>query len=160
MGGITMWIILGSLIGLVIIFLVVTSIFDRKKRTKALAEQKEIDFKVDNSGTNVSKAAVKAINTNEKELKNFVPAVGKKKMSDINSKAKMALQKIKDTEDFKFLKHNEVEFKEFSANIDALIQEKSNNWSKRNAKNIEFFKNYKAAPKPTPKKVKSKKGRK
>lgn len=154
MGGMTMWIILGGLIGLVVIFLVVTSVLDRKKRRKVMAEKAELDVKVGNSGANVSKAVMKVVRANEKLLTNFVPSVGKTKMSDINNKAKAKLIEIRNSEDFKLLRHNEEEDKSFSDNLEALIHEKSNNWSKRNISNIEFFKEYK---KQEPKKDESKK---
>ena len=141
--GITMWIILGGLILIVVVFLVVTSILDRKKRKKVVAQKKELDFRVWNSGANISKQIIKVVQNNEKELKDFVPSVGNKKMSDINNKAKKKLVEIRASEDFRLLKHNKDENKLFSENLDILIREKSNNWAKRNLKNIDFFRNYK-----------------
>lgn len=158
MGGITMWIILGGLIGIVVIFLLVTSILDKKKRKKIIAEKKELDFQVENSGVNISKQIITVVKNNEKELKDFVPSVGNKKMSDINNKAKNKLLEIKSSQDFKLLKHNEDDNKLFSKNLDILLHEKSNNWAKRNADIIAFFQNYQ---KPKPKAIdKKKKGKK
>ncbi len=143
MGGMTMWIILGSLIGVVVIFLLVTTTLDRKKKKKIMVEKKEIALEVKDSGSNVSKEIKKIITKNTKDLKEFVPSIGKLKMSDINNNASKELKKIQQTKDFKLIKHNEEEYVLFSKHIKSLIATKSNNWDKLCSKDLEFFVNYK-----------------
>ena len=156
MGGTTMWIILGGLIGLVVIFLIVTSVLDKKKTKKIQIEKKELNEKISVSGEKISKEIMKVVRANERSLANFVPSVGKKKMSDINNEAKNKLIEIRNSRDFRLVKHNEKEENLFKTNIDALIKEKSNNWNKRNQPNIDFFANYK---KPEPEKKETKKNK-
>ena len=161
MGGLTMWIILGGLIGVVVIFLLVTTTLDRKKKKKVAAKKKTLDAGVAASGKNISNEVKRVVKRNEKLLKDFVPSIGKLKMSDINMKSKDALVKLKKSEDFKLLKHIEKEFKSFSIHLNNLIENKSNNWAKGNKADIKFFEDYKfVVPVVTKGKKKNKKGKK
>lgn len=154
-----MWIVLGSLIGVVVIFLVVTSTLDRKKKKKTGLAKAELLKEASSAGKNISDKVNNVIKENEKTLKNFVPSVGDIKMSDINNKAKNSLKEIKSSRDFKLLTHDEFVAAKFELNIKVLIKEKSNNWAKRNKAEIKFFKEYKPAVKkvaPVTKKRKKK----
>ena len=157
MGGMTMWIILGGLIGVVVIFLLVTTTLDRKKKKRVKIEKAELAKGVESSGTNISKKVTRLVAKNKKLLDNFVPSIGKFKMSDINKKAKDELKVIKESEDFKLIKHMEKEYVKFEKHTNNLIENKSNNWDKNNKDDISFFKEYKFVPE---KKEVSKKGKK
>ena len=161
MGGLTMWIILGGLIAVVVVFLLITTTLDRKKKKKISIEKKKLDDGVAASGKNISSEVKRVVKRNEKLLKDFVPSIGKLKMSDINKKSKDALVKVKKSEDFKLLKHIEKEYKSFTEHLDNLIENKSNNWTKANGKDIKFFEEYKYVPATVTKKTKkNKKGKK
>ncbi|WKX02793.1 MHJ_0274 family protein [Candidatus Mycoplasma mahonii] len=153
MGGPTIWIVLGGLIGVVVIFLVVTTTLDRKKNRKLKVEKTKLDSEVKESGTKIAQEITKIVDNNNIMLKNFVPSIGKLKMSDINSIAKKELQDIQKSRTFKLIQHNKEEYDKFKKNLDTLIKNKSNNWLKNNEQGISFFKNYKFKD-PTPPKSK------
>ena len=149
-----MWIVLGSLIGVVVIFLVVTTTLDRRKNKKIVFEKKALSTKVNEAGTSVASQVSLIIKNNDEKLKTFVPAVGKTKMSDINKNARDSLKKIHLSSDYKLLKHVEGRNEIFDKNILPLIKNKSNNWEKRNVENKKFFVEYKTPPVVKTKKAK------
>lgn len=139
MGGITMWIILGSLVGVVAIFLVVASILDRKKAKKAKAARAELKKATDGARGNVAASVNKVIDENSKLLKDFVPSVGKVKMSEIRDKARKALDEIEKSKEFKLAKDSD-ENKDLITNFGKLKEANSNTWETKSKKVIEFFK--------------------
>ena len=152
----TMWIVLGSLIGVVVIFLVVTSVLDRKKNKKIKIEKESLKKEVASSGKSVSEEVKKVVKENEETLKSFIPSVGEIKMSDINRKAKENLKTIKNSRNFKLLSHDSTISEDFDKHLKNMIKEKSNNWSKRNKEDINFFENYKAPAKKVVSEIKKK----
>lgn len=129
MGGIVMWIVLGSLIGLVALFVVVTTILDRKKRKKIKAQETLNLAEIEEAKLEILYYVEQIVLSNEKLLKNFVPSVGKIKMSDIRSKAKEAIKKMMDSREYKLIEYEE-ESKELLKVISALKSANSNTWSK------------------------------
>ncbi len=136
MNSIVMWGILGGLIAIVIGFLVISALLDRKKRKKAKLEQAEIDKLKNAAVGNIAILINLIIKRNEKKLQEFVPSVGKLKMSDINNMAKDEMKKITETEWFKFLREEDILMENFSI----IAKEKSNNWIKKNKEQIKYFK--------------------
>ncbi len=135
MNGIVMWGILGALISIVIGFLIVSAFLDRKKRKLAKIEKAENDKMKETAVGNLSIIMNILIENNNKKLKDFVPSVGELKMSDINNMAKDEIKYIKATKWFRFLKEEDILMDNFSV----FIKEKSNNWSKKNIKQIKYF---------------------
>lgn len=129
MGGIVMWIVLGSLIGLVALFVVVTTILDRKKRKKIKAQETLNLAEIEEAKLEILYYVEQIVLSNEKLLKNFVPSVGKIKMSDIRNKAKEAIKKMMDSREYKLIEYEE-ESKELLKVISALKSANSNTWSK------------------------------
>lgn len=129
MGGIVMWIVLGSLIGLVALFVVVTTILDRKKRKKIKAQETLNLAEIEEAKLEILYYVEQIVLSNEKLLKNFVPSVGKIKMSDIRNKAKEAIKKMVDSKEYKLIEYEE-ESKELLKVISALKSANSNTWSK------------------------------
>lgn len=129
MGGIVMWIVLGSLIGLVALFVVVTTILDRKKRKKIKAQETLNLAEIEEAKLEILYYIEQIVLSNEKLLKNFVPSVGKIKMSDIRNKAKEAIKKMTDSKEYKLIEYEE-ESKELLKVISALKSANSNTWSK------------------------------
>lgn len=138
MGGVTIWIIIGTLVGAVAIFLIVMSIKDRKKAKKLKAEEAEIKKKSEEGGIHTILLLLEVNNQNNKLLAKFVPSVGKIKMGDIRAKAKKVLLDFKSTETYKLandLEENEKIMKIFNK----FEKENSNSWTKKLASEIKFL---------------------
>lgn len=132
MNGMIMWIVLGVLIGLVVLFLVVTSILDRKKTKKINAAKAILKAEADSAEDKVLIFANKIITENQKLLDEFVPSIGKLKMIDVRNKAKEALKIIKSSKNFKILVQNEGDEKIINA-INSLNSKNANTWAKEPA---------------------------
>lgn len=129
MQGYVMWIVLGSLIGLVALFIVVTTILDRKKRKKLKIIEQQTKAETEEAKLEILYFASEIINGNEKLLKNFVPSVGKLKMSDIRNCAKEAIKKLMASKEFKLVVDEDDSIRLIEA-INKLKTENSNVWSK------------------------------
>lgn len=129
MSGYVMWAVLGSLIGLVAIFLVVTTILDRKKRKKIKDLQKQNQAEIDEAKFEILYFVSEVMKSNSKLMKNFVPSVGKIKMSDIRTKGKDAIKKIMDSKEYKLIE-DEADVKELIGTIEILKATNSNIWDK------------------------------
>lgn len=103
----TLWIIIGSLVGVVAIFLVVMSLKDRKKMKVEKEEKKRVEKIRNDSRFNLIVFLNVLIQENEKLLGKFVPSVGQLKMGDIRAKAKKALKDFRSTEEFKHAEESE-----------------------------------------------------
>ena len=122
MGGITLWIILGVLVGAVIIFLVVASILDRRKQKKLQAELEVHNEAVQKSSGEVAIFINELVERNNKLLEEFVPSVGELKMSDIRSKAREALKDLKHSEEFSLIS-NEPEAIFYIEEVETKVEE-------------------------------------
>ena len=138
MGGSVMWIVLGSLIGVVIIFLIVTTIFDRKKNKKVkieadilLMEKRDASWKI---AEKVNVVAAK----NRKLLKEFVPSIGQYKMSEVKDIARKSLQDFLHTKDFKISKTLE-ENEEMIEKYKFLLKTPSTQWDKKHSDILKQF---------------------
>lgn len=116
---------MGSLIGLVALFVVVTTILDRKKRKKIKAQETLNLAEIEEAKLEILYYVEQIVLSNEKLLKNFVPSVGKIKMSDIRNKAKEAIKKMTDSKEYKLIEYEE-ESKELLKVISALKSANSN----------------------------------
>ena len=135
----TLWIIIGSLVAVVAIFLVVMSIRDRKKLK---VEKKQIEAKekaINDSRENVIFYMNVVIEQNDKLLKEFIPSVGKLKMSDIRDRAKKALKEFKFEEEYKLAADGEKNAKMLEV-YSLLEKTNSNTWSKNLEKEVSDIK--------------------
>lgn len=139
MGGVTLWIILGALVGVVAIFLVVASIKDRKKVKKVRALEKQADLAAKASVGSVAIYINIVAEQNRKLLKNFVPSVGKVKMSDIKDKAKIALKELEKSDAYTLALKSESK-DEIKKGFEELKQLNSNTWDKNATKTLQYFK--------------------
>lgn len=137
------YIILGVIAGVIVIFIVGISVVEKKKNRKLKIAQDKLEKEIKISGQSVANKIMAIVKTNEENLKNFVPSVGKLKMSDINNEAKKQLLIIKNSKNYRLIQENNEEWINFKKHLEALLGEKSNNWQKRNKTNIDFFANYK-----------------
>lgn len=129
MNGMIMWIVLGVLIGLVVLFLVVTSVLDRKKTKKINAAKAILKAEADSAEGKILIFANKIFEKNQKLLDEFIPSIGKIKMIDVRNKAKDALKILKSSKNFKILIQNEGDEKTINA-INSLNGKNANTWAK------------------------------
>ncbi|NQZ28957.1 MAG: hypothetical protein HRT98_01080 [Mycoplasmatales bacterium] len=135
MNSIAMWGILGGLIAIVIGFLIISALLDRKKRKKAKIEKNEIDKLKNAAVGNMAILINLVVEKNKKILKEFIPSVGKWKMSDINNMAKDEMKRIEKADWFPYLKEEDI----LMENYLIISKEKSNNWEKKNQDQIKYF---------------------
>lgn len=126
------WIVIGSLVGLIAVFLIVFSIKDRKK-AKLIKEQKEeIEQKKNESSKNIVVFINELIKRNDKMLKNFVPSIGKVKMNDIRTSARKAISIFKEKQEYKMARESETEESiEILEILNKFNEENSNIWDKK-----------------------------
>ena len=139
-----LWIVLGVLISMVATFLVVASILDRKKSKKRKLEFIENEKKQKNSKGNVAIWINITRDYNKKLVDNFVPSIGKIKMSHIKQKAQKSLKKLANSEEFEFAtkileESDNKESKNIKHLIDNLQKTSSNLWEKKLKKELAFF---------------------
>lgn len=147
MGGITMWIILGALVGVVAIFLVVASVLDKKKQKKRKAELKIMEKAKEEAAERTMVFLMLAIEKNKEALKSFVPSVGKVKMGDIRKQSKAALSKFMKTNTYTFIKTGDTNKKIFDI-FKLFNTTNSNIWESKLDKEIKYMKKkYPAIPK-------------
>lgn len=139
MGGVTLWIILGVLIGVVAIFLVVASIKDRKKVKKVRALEKQADLAAKASVGSVAIYINVVAEENRKLLKHFIPSVGKVKMSDIRDKAKEALKELEQSDAYTLALKSESK-DGIKKGFEELKRSNSNTWDKKSAETLKYFK--------------------
>lgn len=158
MGGITMWIILGSLVGVVAIFLVVASILDRKKVKKVRAEKAEVTKLQQSARTNVAIWVNLVAKANSNLMKDFVPSVGSVKMSDIREKARKSLELLERKKEFK-LASEAKENADLMKHYQELKDTNSNIWDTKLEATLKFFINEEKlgleGKQPAPKKEKT-----
>ncbi|MCK5807240.1 MAG: hypothetical protein KAG91_02505 [Mycoplasmataceae bacterium] len=129
------WIIIGSLVGVVAIFLITMTIIDKKKAKKSKNKAKEMEVKKEESRDDVILFLVSLIENNEKLLKNFKPSIGKYKMGDIRGIASRSLKLYKQTTSYKLARDGENN-KSLVAVYNKFSTENSNLWSKKFEKEI------------------------
>ncbi|MCK5867281.1 MAG: hypothetical protein KAG14_02695 [Mycoplasmataceae bacterium] len=133
------WIIIGSLIGIVGIFLITMTIMDKKKAKKHKIKIKELEIKKQESKDDVILFLVAVIEKNGKLLKNFKPSIGEYKMGDIRGAAHKSLKIFKQTSSYKLAKDGENN-KDLMQTYDNFFSENSNLWFKKFEKEISNLK--------------------
>lgn len=135
-----MWIILGSLIGIVIIFLVVASMLDRKKAKRVKLEKAKLAKEIADAGGNIAIWVNITNDQNAKLLREFVPSIGELKMSDIRDRAKTSMDAIAHRKEFK-LAQQAPENEKVMFHFKELREQNSNTWETKGKESLEFFKN-------------------
>jgi len=138
MGGSVMWIVLGSLVGVVIIFLIVTTILDRKKSKKTKLEADKLLVQKRESSWKIAEKVNLVAAKNRKLLDEFVPSIGKYKMSEVKDIARKSLQEFMHTKDFKIAKSLE-ENEEMIEKYKLLLKTSSTQWDKKYSDVIQQF---------------------
>ena len=141
MGNYIMWIVLGCLIVIVIGFLGFSTLWDKKKRKKAKIYDENIKKEAHLSISKVAIWITSIIFEVNQQIVEFVPSIGRHKMSAINKIAKDELIIVKKSEAFKMILIDKDLHKTFIENIDILIKSKANSWRKNQIKVINFWKN-------------------
>ena len=135
----TMFIILGVLIFIVLVFLVFTSVKDRRKMKVEKAREEKIKEDSIASRIVVASYVDAIIEANEKLNKNFVPSIGEYKMGDIKNSAKVTLKGLKETKAYRLAETNE-DNKDIITVINNLYKSSASTWEKNNQKDIQFIK--------------------
>lgn len=138
MGGVTLWIILGALVGIVAIFLIVASIKDRKKVKHVKELEKQALLAAKASVGSVAIYINLVAQANRKLLKHFVPSVGKLKMSDIKAKAKEALKELEKSDAYTLALKSESKDK-IKKGFEELKHSNSNTWDKNASQTLKYF---------------------
>ena len=126
-----MWSILGSLIGVVIIFIVVTSILDHKKRKKNKIKIEAENKKSREAIKKISISISIILKLNDTRLKKFVPSTGDLKMSDINNIAKKQISDLENSKLYKTILKDDSSYEIIKKLIHHLKKIKSNMWRKK-----------------------------
>lgn len=135
-----MWIILGSLIGVVAIFLIFTGLMDRK-RTKRLKIKNRQLAELRKDATSLIAIWVSiVIEHNSDALSRFIPSIGHFKMKDIRESAKKSLNLLINKTPYQLIKDSDdLQEKEVKQKLHELLHSSSNNWMKNHLKTIDFF---------------------
>ncbi len=135
-----MWIILGSLIAVVAIFLIFTGLMDRKKTKKIRAKNRELELLRQDAGDLIAIWVNIVIESNNQLLKQFVPSVGHFKMKHLCASAKKSLILLTKQQPYELIKDSKGEKeRNICQKFDELLNDNSNNWSKNHAQTVEFF---------------------
>lgn len=133
-----MWIILGTLIGVVAIFLIITSVLDKKKEKQFKARKAEESKEREASVGNVAIWINEISKRNEELLATFVPSIGEIKMKDVKSRAKASLSELIDSKAFAMAIASE-KGNEIADAIKTLDKTNANSWSKTCRKELDLF---------------------
>ncbi len=133
-----MWIILGSLIVVVAVFLIFTGVMDRKKNKKIKLQNQQLEIMRQNASSLVAIWVNIVIEYNNDLLRKFKPAIGEFKMNDIRQLAKKSLQLLMQQKPYELIENSQdhVEVKNY---LLELFQNSSNNWLKKHHEAIDFF---------------------
>ncbi|AAT27844.1 MHJ_0274 family protein [[Mycoplasma] mobile] len=135
------WVIFGLIVALAAGFFLFTFLRDKRKKRiiredkirkliKSEIIQQEIILEINN-----------LITLNKQALDEFIPSIGKLKMSEINDISKNKLKELTESEKyFKYIKSQD-EFKDFQNHLQNLSQNKANVWEKICSESLDFFKN-------------------
>jgi len=130
MGGTVMWIVLGSLVGVVIIFLIVTTILERKKNKKVKVEGEKLLIQKRESSWKIAEKVNIVAARNKKLLDEFVPSIGKYKMSEVKDMARKDLQDFMQTKEYKVAKSLD-ENEEMIEKYEFLLRTPSTQWEQK-----------------------------
>lgn len=133
-----MWIILGSLIAVVAIFLIFTGVMDRKKNKKIKFENQQLELMRQNASPLIAIWVKIVIDYNNHFLAIFKPSIGKFKMSDIRQAAKKSLQLLMQQKPYELIENSQ-DHVEIKNRLFELLQNGSNNWNKNHHETIDFF---------------------
>lgn len=153
MPNVVIWIIFGILIAVLVGFMVISWVRDKKKTKEITRKKIELRSKKAQKSKELAVRINLIIEKNEIEVKKVISQTSKFKMKNINFLSKSLLNKIKKDKIFKLLYVNSTqddleeekqkgkkEETEMAKNLDVLINTKSNMWKKSCQKEIEFFK--------------------
>lgn len=142
--GYLVWVIFGVIVALAAGFFLFTFIRDRKKKKQIREEKIRMKILSENAQLEIVLEINNLIEYSNKMLEEFVPSIGKLKMSMINEIPKDFLKKLIESKKYiKYVKTQE-DFIEFKNNTESLFKNKANTWAKVCEKELEFFKTKKA----------------
>lgn len=139
MDGWVMWLVMGLLVGVMIIFLGFSFFRDKKKNKVIIYKKIELKNITDKTSKDISLRINTIVEVNNMKILNFVPSIGVLTMKEINSISKNMLKEIYKSNLFKKIYLADDYDPEFADSLKILIDTKSNHWNKRCEKEIKYF---------------------
>ncbi|MGL5617643.1 MAG: MHJ_0274 family protein [Metamycoplasmataceae bacterium] len=139
--GWVMWLVMGLLVGVMIFFLGFSYYRDKKKNKIMIYKKIELKNITEKTSKEISLRINTIVEVNHEKIENFVPSIGELTMKEINTISKDMLKDIYKSNLFKKIYLAEDYDPEFADNLKNLINQKSNHWSKKCVRELEYFLN-------------------
>ncbi|MGL4252317.1 MAG: MHJ_0274 family protein [Metamycoplasmataceae bacterium] len=139
--GWVMWLVMGLLVGVMIFFLGFSYYRDKKKNKIIIYKKIELKNITEKTSKEISLRINTIVEVNHEKVEKFVPSIGELTMKEINTISKDLLKDIYKSNLFKKIYLAEDYDPQFADNLKSLIDQKSNHWNKKCAKELEYFKN-------------------
>ncbi|MDK2819740.1 MAG: hypothetical protein KFW07_02790 [Mycoplasmataceae bacterium] len=141
MDGWVMWLVMGLLVGVMILFLAISYFRDKKKNKVVIYKKIELKNITEKTSKEISLRINTIVEINNQHIDEFVPSIGKLKMIEINTISRSLLKEIYNSNIFKKIFLDPTYDQEFSINLKKLIDIKSNHWNKKCEQELKYFLN-------------------
>ncbi|WP_128008856.1 hypothetical protein [Mycoplasma sp. ATU-Cv-508] len=132
------WIVLGSLLGTVVVFLLISALKDKRKNYVVKKETEKHEALKEHARQLVGIWVEIVDWHNQKLLDQFVPSIGKIRMSEIRHRARTALELLTEKQEFQIMSESEANQDMVQA-FEKLRRSNSNNWTKNNRDELKLF---------------------
>ncbi|APJ38620.1 MHJ_0274 family protein [Mycoplasmopsis pullorum] len=136
-----MYLILGFVVVVLVVFFIVVTIKDKINKRKLLKEKEEFNKEVERQYEKLILKLNALIQVNEEHMNNFQVSIGEHTMSELTVSAKTILEDIVRDPDFQLYLLNNDQSQKIVKFVVQLKDNKSNLWTKKQAKLIEEIKN-------------------
>lgn len=139
MDGWVMWLVMGLLVGVMIMFLAFSFFRDKKKNKVVIYKKIELKNITEKTSKDISLRINTIVEINNEKVLNFIPSIGILTMMEINTISKNMLKEIYKSNLFKKIYLADDCDPEFADSLKKLIDTKSNHWNKKCDKEIKYF---------------------
>ncbi|TNK82530.1 MHJ_0274 family protein [Mycoplasmopsis pullorum] len=136
-----MYLILGFVVVVLVVFFIVVTIKDKINKRKLLKEKEEFNKEVERQYEKLILKLNALIQVNEEHMNNFQVSIGEHTMSELTVSAKTILEDIVRDPDFQLYLLNNDHSQKIVKFVVQLKDNKSNLWTKKQAKLIEEIQN-------------------
>lgn len=136
-----MYLILGFVVVVLVVFFIVVTIKDKINKRKLLKEKEEFNKEVERQYEKLILKLNALIQVNEEHMNNFKVSIGEHTMSELTVSAKTILEDIVRDPDFQLYLLNNDQSQKIVKFVVQLKDNKSNLWTKKQAKLIEEIQN-------------------
>ncbi|TNK82808.1 hypothetical protein C4M97_02905 [Mycoplasmopsis pullorum] len=136
-----MYLILGFVVVVLVVFFIVVTIKDKINKRKLLKEKEEFNKEVERQYEKLILKLNALIQVNEEHMNNFQVSIGEHTMSELTVSAKTILEDIVRDPDFQLYLLNNDQSQKIVKFVVQLKDNKSNLWTKKQAKLIEEIQN-------------------